>query len=151
MNVAVHTFGESNSDDDHAADIDVNDDIPEHMDVQQEIAEEYAALEADRYQAAEHPDLTTWLRYIVIKRAAGTGKTHVIDACINICITQGLSPTGKLATEYHAKFGNEITAETIHSAFHFPVSRTERPTINWALSAYDIVVAEASMVSLRIC
>ena len=86
MNAAVHTFGESNSDDDRAADIDVNDDIPEHMDVQQEIAEKYAALKADRDQAAEHgtlaehPDLTTWLRYIVIKRAAGTGKTHVIDA-----------------------------------------------------------------------
>ena len=65
---------------------------------------------------------------------------------------QGLSPTGKLATEYHAKFGNEFTAETIHSAFQLPVSRTERPIINWALSAYDMItIDEASMVSLRIC
>ena len=67
MNAAIHTFGESHSDDDCAADINVNDDIPEHMDVQQEIAEENAALEGDRDQAAEHgilvehPDLTTWL------------------------------------------------------------------------------------------
>ena len=34
MNAAVYTFGESNSDDDCAADINVNNDIPEHMDVQ---------------------------------------------------------------------------------------------------------------------
>ena len=73
MNAAIHTIGESHSDDDCAANINVNDDISEHMDVQQEIAEENAALEGDRDQAAEHgilvehPDLTTWLRYIVIK------------------------------------------------------------------------------------
>ena len=73
MNAAVHTFGASNSDDDRAAGINVNDNIPEHMDVQQEIAEENAALEANRDQLAEHgilaehPDLTPWLRYIVIK------------------------------------------------------------------------------------
>ena len=61
------------------------------------------------------------------------------------------TPTGKLATEYHANFGDEISAETIPSAFHFPVNRFERPTINWALSAYDmIVVDEASMFSKRI-
>ena len=115
-------------------------------------------MEADRDRAAEHgilaehPHLTTWLTYTVIKQAAGTGKTYVMYACIDTCITQGLSPTGKLAAEYHAKFGNEITAETIHSAFHFPVSRTKRPTISWAPAAYNmIVVDEASMVSLRIC
>ena len=85
-----------------------------------------------------------------------TGKTHVPHAYINKCISQGLSvlvatPTGKLATEYHAKFGNETAAETIHSAFHFPVSMTERPTINSASSAYDmIIIVEASMVSIRI-
>ena len=104
----------------------------------------------------EHQDPTTWKSYIIIKGVAGTCKTHVLHACIDKCIIQGLSvlvaaPTGKLATEYHAKFGDEISAETIDSAFHFPVSRFERSTISWALSAYDmIVVDEASMVSTRI-
>ena len=159
MNQTANIYGESDSDDDLAADIIANDVIPEHMDDHQGIPEENVPLHADRDVAhehgvlPEHQDPTTWQRYIVIKGVAGTGKTHVIHACINKCITQGLSflvatPTGKLATEYHAKFGDKISAETIHSAFHFPVNRFERPLINWALSAYDMnVIDEVSMVS----
>ena len=50
MNAAVHTFGETDSDDDLPGDINMNVDILEHMDVQQEIAEENAAFEDDRDQ-----------------------------------------------------------------------------------------------------
>ena len=136
--------------------------MPQEMDVQQHIPEENVQLETDRYQPPEdgippvHPDPTTWQRYIVIKGAAGTGKTYVIHACVDKCISQGLSvlvaiPTGKLTTEYSGNFGGEIAAETIHFAFHFPVSRTERPTISWTLFAYDmIVIDKASMVNIRV-
>ena len=125
----------------------IKENVPMHAD--RDVAHQHGIL-------PEHQDPTTWQRYIVIKGVAGTGKTHVVHACINKCITQGLSvlvatPTGKLATEYHAKFGDKISAETIHSAFHFPVNRFERPCMNWALSAYDmIVIDEASLVSQRI-
>ena len=163
MNATADAFLDaSNSDDDLVDNVNANDDMPQQMDVQQHILEENVQLETDRYQPPEdsilpvHPDPTTWQRYIVIKGAAGTGKTYVTHACVDKCISQGLSvlvaiPTGKLTTEYSANFGSEIAAETIHSAFHFPVSRTERPTINWTLSAYDmIVIDKASMVNIRV-
>ena len=54
MNAGVHTFGETDSDDDLPADINMNDDILEHMVVQQEIAEENAAFEDDRDQPVQH-------------------------------------------------------------------------------------------------
>ena len=54
MNAGVHTFGETDSDDDLPADINMNDDILEHMVVQQEIAEENAVFEDDRDQPVQH-------------------------------------------------------------------------------------------------
>ena len=54
MNAGVHTFGETDSDDDLPADINMNDDILEHMVVQQEIAEENAAFGDDRDQPVQH-------------------------------------------------------------------------------------------------
>ena len=64
------------------------------------------------------------------RRVPGTRKTHE-----HACTSQGLSvvfatPTGKLATEYHAVFDDKIAAETIHSAFYFSTSRMKRPKIN---------------------
>ena len=54
MNAGVHTFGETDSDDDLPADINMNDDILEHMVVQQEFAEENAAFGDDRDQPVQH-------------------------------------------------------------------------------------------------
>ena len=54
MNAGVHTFGETDSDDDLPADINMNDDILEHMIVQQEIAEENAVFEDGRDQPVQH-------------------------------------------------------------------------------------------------
>ena len=54
MNAGVHTFGETDSDDDLPADINMNDDILEHMVVQQEIAEENAVFEDGRDQPVQH-------------------------------------------------------------------------------------------------
>ena len=54
MNAGVHTFGETDSDDDFPADINMNDDILEHMVVQQEIAEENSVFEDGRDQPVQH-------------------------------------------------------------------------------------------------
>ena len=49
------------------------------------------------------------------------------------------------------RFGNQITYDTIHSAFSYPVKSDERPTINWNLSNYDLILLdEMSMVPERI-
>ena len=135
MNPSAHTFFDaSDSDDDLADNINVNDNMPQQMNVQQEIPDELTQLEADTDQQPQdgilpaHLDPTKWQRYIVIKGEARTDKTHAIHRCIDKCISQGLSVLVATLDEYHSKFGHEIAAETIHSAFHFPVSRTERPT-----------------------
>ena len=63
----------------------------------------------------------------------------------------GATATGYLATEYKDKFSDDIDAETIHAAFHYPVSPEERPTFNWNLSNYDmLIIEELSMVPVPI-
>ena len=59
------------------------------------------------------------------------------------------TPTGYLATEYKDTFPEDIDAETIHRCFHYPISPTEQPSINWNLTNYDIlIVDELSMVPI---
>ena len=85
---------------------------------------------------------------------AGTGKSYAIIKLIQTCITcrrkvMVATPTGYLATEYKDTFPEDIDAETIHECFHYPVSPTEQPSINWNLTNYDIlIVDELSMVPI---
>ena len=58
------------------------------------------------------------------------------------------SPAGFLASRFRAILPEEVTCETVHSAFHIPVNVNERPSTNWNLSHYDIIIIdEISMIS----
>lgn len=54
---------------------------------------------------------------------------------------------GYLATDYKDCFNEEVTADTIHATFQYPVCHSGKPTYNWNLSNYDIIlIDELSMV-----
>lgn len=97
-----------------------------------------------------------WKRFILVTGKPGTGKTHVMYSCIEHCIEQErkvlvAAPTGYLASQYRAQFGDDVTCDTIHSAFRYPVSSDELPLTNWSISDFDVVVIdEASMISKSI-
>ena len=87
---------------------------------------------------------------------AGTGKTFtlikVIDACISMTGNVFVAtPTGFLATQFKDQFPHDIDTDTIHTAFHYPVSQQDRPSYNRNLSNYDlIIIDELSMVPVKI-
>ena len=92
----------------------------------------------------------------MITGEAGTGKSEIFNATIHHCLQQDMNilfavPTGLLAGTFRNRFGNQITCDTIHSAFSYPVKSDERPTIHWNLSNYDLILLdEMSMVPERI-
>lgn len=57
------------------------------------------------------------------------------------------TPTGILSSTYNSIITDDaLNADTIHSAFKYPVNPDERPVINWDLANYDfIVIDELSM------
>ena len=94
-----------------------------------------------------------WRLFILIKGKPGTGKSfallHIIKRVLELeyrvlCVT----PTGMLASNYAAAISHtQFTANTIHSSFRYPVDKQERPTVNWEIANYDLVVVdELSMV-----
>jgi hypothetical protein len=52
------------------------------------------------------------------------------------------APAGFLAIRFRAILPEEVTCETVHSAFHMPVNVNERPSTNWNLSHYDIIIID---------
>ena len=93
----------------------------------------------------------------MITGEAGTGKSDIFNATIHHCLQQDMNilfsvPTGSsFAGTFRNRFGNQITCDTIHSAFSYPVKSEEHPTINWNLSNYDLILLdEMSMVPERI-
>ena len=95
---------------------------------------------------------TDWSKCMLITGKPGMGKSRVLLSLIEKCIDEGCkvlvgAPTGILATYYRELFESDVTADTVHSAFQFPVSRDESPSVNWNISNYDLVVLdEISMV-----
>jgi hypothetical protein len=96
-----------------------------------------------------------WEKPILLIGKAGSAKTETISQCIykyvqmeeNILVA---APTGFLATRFRTILTEEVTCETVHSAFHIPVNVNERPPTNWNLSHYDIIIIdEISMISER--
>ena len=107
--------------------------------------------------ASENPEHSfDWRKFLMVVGKAGTGKSYALTNLIHTCVTAKrnvmvATPTGYLATEYKDKFSDDIDAETIHAAFHYPVSPEERPTFNWNLSNYDmLIIEELSMVPVPI-
>ena len=84
-----------------------------------------------------------------------TGKTTALRAAIHCFATMQLRvlvvcPTGFLASTYKAEFGDNITADTVHAAFHIPIGIATPPTSNWNLLQYHaICIDEISMISCR--
>jgi hypothetical protein len=60
------------------------------------------------------------------------------------------TPTGFLATQFKDQFPDDIDTDTIHTAFHYPVSQQDRPSYNRNLSNYDLIVDELSKVLVKI-
>ena len=94
-----------------------------------------------------------WRKFLLVRGKPGTGKTfpllHSIRTALEaeykvLCAT----PTGMLSSTYNSIIPDEgFNADTIHSAFKYPVSPNERPVINWDIANYDLlVVDELSMV-----
>ena len=93
-----------------------------------------------------------WKKYLLVTGFPGCGKTHTLNACISECVQRGLkvcvvAPTGFLACKFKATFGDDISTNTVHGAFKYPVDENESPTINWELAHFDfLVVDEISMI-----
>ena len=104
----------------------------------------------------EHDDLLDWRKFLLVVGRAGTGKSFtlikVIDACLSMTGNVFVAtPTGFLAMQFKDHFLDDVDADTIHAGFHYPVLPQERPSYNWNLSNYDlIVIDELSMVPIKI-
>ncbi len=99
---------------------------------------------------------TPWRKFILISGRHGTGKSQTICKTISTCIEQQrnilvTAPAGILPARYQNIFNPNIHTETVHSAFNYPVNADERPTTNWNISSYDIVIIdEISMIPKKI-
>lgn len=93
-----------------------------------------------------------WSKPILVTGQGGCGKSYVIRSIVNDLIEQDASvlislPTGFLASSFRATLPEEVTCDTVHASFHFPVENAESPKINWQLSNYDVlIIDEISMV-----
>jgi hypothetical protein len=93
----------------------------------------------------ECDELLDWRKFLLVLGRAGTGKSFtlikVIDACISMTANVFVAtPTGFLATQFKDQFPDDIDTDTIHAAFHYPVSQQDRPSYNWNLSNYDRIL-----------
>ena len=74
----------------------------------------------------ESDELLDWRKFLLAVGRAGTGKSFtlvkVIDASLSMTGNVFVAtPTGLLATHFKDKFPDDIHADTIHAAFHYPV------------------------------
>ena len=125
------------------------DDIPEA-----EYDSDNQSLDSDPEYAIDERNIQTlpstsgddWRKFLLIRGKSGTGKTFAVLHSIRT--TLEATPTGMLSSTY-----NSITpdigfnADTIHSAFKYPVNPNERPVINWNIANYNLLlIDELSMV-----
>ncbi|XP_067026465.1 ATP-dependent DNA helicase PIF1-like [Acropora muricata] len=94
-----------------------------------------------------------WRKFLLVRGKPGTGKTFAVLRSIRTALEAEYkvlcaTPTGMLSSTYNSIIPDEgFNADTIHSAFKYPVSLNERPVINWDIANYDLlVVDELSMV-----
>ena len=87
----------------------------------------------------ESDELLDWHKFLLVVGRAGTGKSFTLVKVIDTCLSMTgnvfvATPTGFLATHFKDKFPDDIHADTIHAAFHYPVLPQQRPAYNWNLS-----------------
>ena len=94
-----------------------------------------------------------WRKFLLVRGKPGTGKTFAVLHSIRTALQAEYkvlcaTPTGMLSSTYNSLIPDEaFHADTIHSAFKYPVNPDERPLINWDIANYDfIVIDELSMV-----
>ena len=98
-----------------------------------------------------------WRKFVLIRGKPGTGKTYALLHSIHTALKADYrvlctTPTGMLSSTYNSIVTDEsFSADTIHSAFKYPVDPNERLQINWDLANYDLIVTdEVSMLSSRV-
>lgn len=132
-------------------DSDEDTDAEMDVDAQSSCSMQSAAGSTDVKCTCVNQDLE-WQRPILVTGKAGSGKTYAICHLIKEHSNNGANillaaPTGFLASTFRSKLPDNVTCDTVHSVFHVPVSPNELPTVNWAISQYDIVVIdEISMI-----
>ena len=135
----------------HTSELDMNIDEDEE-DFNMDEGEEHEQLVNSELNAEIQSTDTDWKRFLLVTGNPGCGKTHTMNACIAKCIAYKLkvcvvAPTGFLACKYKAAFGEEITTDTVHAAFKYPIDNTTKPSINWELARFDfMVIDEISMI-----
>ena len=71
--------------------------------------------------------------------------SKALEKGCKVCIP---APTGFLACKFKASFGDEITTDTVHSAFHYTVEEGAVPSINWYLCTPNQVRSHATIQRL---
>ena len=85
--------------------------------------------------SSTYPENCDWRKFILITGRPGSGKSQIVKHIIQQCLHEERNmlvgcPTGLLASDNNDTFAGQITSNTIHSAFQFPVNKHQRPTIN---------------------
>ena len=87
-----------------------------------------------------------WRKFILITGEAGTGKSEIFKATIQRCLTYFLP-----CQLVYLLVPSEIDLVITLHAFHYPVKSDQRPTINWNISSYDLLLLdEMSMIPKKI-
>ena len=106
--------------------------------------------------SSTYPDNCNWRKFILITEQPGSGNSQIVKRVIQQCLHEERNmlvgcPTGLLASDYNDTFASQITSDTIHSAFQFPVNKHQWPTINWNISKFDVlIIDELSMKPQKI-
>ena len=140
------------------------------LDSESDHASEHDEIPGIAHDMISYPSPTTcdWKNFSYHRQTRDTKVTinflcHQTKQCIEeqrkILLT---APTGILASAYKNLFGEDITTETVHAAFEYPVKEEQHATTNWSMSLFDLVVIdgievvidgmviEVSMIPVRI-
>ena len=119
------------------------DDIPEA-----DYNSDNASLDSDTEYAIDERNIQSlpstsghdWRKFLLVRGKPGTGKTFAVLHSIRTALEAHYkvlcaTPTGMLSSTYNSIIPDEgFNADTIHSAFKYPVSPNERPVINWDIA-----------------
>lgn len=76
-----------------------------------------------------------WKKPILVTGEAGCGKSYTINSIVHHSVRNNVkvliaAPTGFLASVFRAALPEEVSCETVHAAFRFPVETDLSPTVN---------------------